>query len=369
MAYFINLFSPETYQAFSLSARDVTGFREKQRSRAASLEPGDRLICYMTKLSRWVGVLEVLSDSFQDDTPIFTEPPDPFCTRFKVRADVWLDPEQTLPIREDLCWKHLSFTRSLKRGDLSWTGRFRGSLGRLSEEDGRYLETLLRSQQQSPNVYPLTPADQRKYQSSLVNAERGQIPVSIPGDEEANATNTHPSATEHLQMQAYLAEIGAQMGFRIWLPRGDRQRVLALWHPSSPDLLLERLPLNFDSVTLRIIENIDVLWIRRHAIVHAFEVEHTTSIYSGLLRMADLMALQPNLSIHSHIVAPTSRRSKVLQEISRPIFALMEKGPMSESCSYLPYEEVISLRNERNLQHLSDSVLEEYVEYAQDTDF
>ena len=31
MAYFINLFSPETYQAFSLSARDVTGFREKQR--------------------------------------------------------------------------------------------------------------------------------------------------------------------------------------------------------------------------------------------------------------------------------------------------------------------------------------------------
>jgi hypothetical protein len=27
MAYFINLFSPETYQAFSQSPRDVSGFR------------------------------------------------------------------------------------------------------------------------------------------------------------------------------------------------------------------------------------------------------------------------------------------------------------------------------------------------------
>src|SRR5690242_21750466 len=33
------------------------------------------------------------------------------------------------------------------------------------------------------------------------------------------------------------------------------------------------------------------------SIVRAFEVEHTTSVYSGILRMADLLALQPNMDI------------------------------------------------------------------------
>ena len=56
-------------------------------------------------------------------------------------------------------------------------------------------------------------------------------------------------------------------------------------------------------------------WLRGRAIVRAFEVEHTTSIYSGILRMADLLALQPNMNIKLHIVAPYTRRDKVFQEI------------------------------------------------------
>ena len=85
--------------------------------------------------------------------------------------------------------------------------------------------------------------------------------------------------------------------------------------------------------------------------------------------MADLMTLQPNLSISAHIVAPTNRRTKVLQEILRPVFSLIESGPMSETCSYLSYDAVNALHGERNLHHLNDSVLDEYTEYAQDADF
>ena len=159
------------------------------------------------------------------------------------------------------------------------------------------------------------------------------------------------------------------MGFRIWLPSADHQRVSVIWQPFDDHTLLTHLPLNYDHVTLKTIENIDVLWIRRNAIVRAFEIEHSTSIYSGLLRMADLMSLQPNLKIKAHIVAPISRRRKVLQEISRPVFALMESGPMSESCSYLSYDAIEELSVERNLSHLNDSVLEDYEEYAQETEF
>jgi hypothetical protein len=99
--------------------------------------------------------------------------------------------------------------------------------------------------------------------------------------------------------------------------------------------------------------------------VRAFEVEHTTSIYSGILRMADLLALQPNMDIKLHIVAPESRRDRVFQELQRPVFSLLEKGPLSESCTYLSYDSVRELSHEKHLTHLSDSVLDEYAEEAE----
>jgi hypothetical protein len=57
MAYFLDLFSPETYRAFGLSDRTVSGFRVSQKNIAGKIGPGDKFICYMTRLSRWVGIL------------------------------------------------------------------------------------------------------------------------------------------------------------------------------------------------------------------------------------------------------------------------------------------------------------------------
>lgn len=78
--------------------------------------------------------------------------------------------------------------------------------------------------------------------------------------------------------------------------------------------------------------------------------------------MADLLALQPNMDIRLHIVAPVERREKVFQEIRRPVFSLLEKGPLSESCTFLSYDSVQELAKEKHLAHLSDDVLEEYSE-------
>ena len=119
------------------------------------------------------------------------------------------------------------------------------------------------------------------------------------------------------------------MGLSIWIPRADRGGVLKEWKDGGQNLL-ERLPLNYDDTTLRTIEQIDVLWLRGRSIVRAFEVEHTTSVYSGILRMADLLALQPNMDIKLHIVAPGAKPEKVFQEIRRPVFSLLEKGPLAE---------------------------------------
>lgn len=168
---------------------------------------------------------------------------------------------------------------------------------------------------------------------------------------------------ESMQIQALLARIGAEMGYSIWLPRVDRGRVLKAWNPKDEELL-DDLPLGYDSTTLKTIEQIDVLWLKRRTIVRAFEVEHTTSVYSGLLRMADLIALQPNLNIKLHIVAPANKHDKVLQEIRRPVFALLEGCPLAEICTFLSYKSIREIANLKVLQHLSDSVIDDYEEAA-----
>lgn len=108
-----------------------------------------------------------------------------------------------------------------------------------------------------------------------------------------------------------------------------------------------------------------MLWLKGRAIRRAFEVEHTTSIYSGILRMADLLALQPNMDIRLHIVAPSERREKVFQELIRPVFSFLDKGPLSESCTFLSYDSVRELAKEKHLAHLSDGVLDDYAEPAE----
>ena len=128
---------------------------------------------------------------------------------------------------------------------------------------------------------------------------------------------------------------------------------------------LEDLPLNYDEATLGTIEQIDVLWLKGRSMARAFEIEHTTAVYSGLLRMADLLALQPNINIRLHIVAPEERRDKVFREMQRPVFSLLDRGPLSKSCTFISYDSVDEIRALEHLAYTNDNILTEYEEPAE----
>lgn len=363
MAYYTDLFSPMTYEAFSNSDRTITGFRKRHQNLAKNIHPGDRLICYMTKLSRWVGVLEVESEGFIDiHRRIFVEGEDPFIVRFKVKPLVWLDKEYCLPIHEPIVWNSLSFTTGLSHNNPHWTGKFRSSLTKLTDADGKLLEDLLTSQNSpSSTHYPVDEEEYRKYLRQQVQGIEKPVTVSVPQDEEEQKDTVEEVSRESIRIQALLGKIGEKMGFRIWIPRSDRSRIEREWHPGE-NVLIDRLPFNYDEVTIKTIEQIDVLWLRRRSIARAFEVEHTTSVYSGILRMADLLALQPNMDIKLHIVSPESRKEKVFSEIQRPVFSLLEKGPLSKVCTFISYESLADLAREPHLEHLRDDVIAEYEE-------
>lgn len=365
MNYLTDLFTPATFEAFGRSDRTVSGFRESQRSMAEKVCVGDKFICYMVRMSRWIGVLEVLEGPYIDHTPILVPQDDPFIVRFKVTPQVWLPLEQTVPMQEPDLYSRLTFTRDVKPGGY-WLGPLRRSLQKLENQDGELLESLLNQQQREGRVFSV---DQDQYARALkrrIQRLEGSVVVSVPDDATRDEDEQKQPSTdrESIKIQADLCRLGEAMGLKIWVPASDRSRVKQSWVP-QPGVLLERLPLNYDETTLDTVERIDVLWLNGRAIRRAFEVEHTTAIYSGLLRMADLCALLPNINVSLHIVAPESRREKVFQEITRPVFSLLEQSPLSERCTYLSYGSVQELSRLEYLSHTSDSVLEEFVEHAE----
>ena len=362
MTYYTNLFSPETYVAFSKSEQNVSGFRVRQKNVASQLKPGDRFICYMTKTSRWIGILEIMEKYFIDKSPLFYPEDDPYVIRFRVKVHVWLPKEKAIPIHEDEVWNQLSFTRDHSKNNSAWTGKLRASLNQLSEQDGSFLEDLLEKQSTNGLTYPIDEDNFQKLVGQRIRREDKTISVTVPQEDEYEQPRTdEPTIRESYKIQGLLSHIGETMGFKIWLPRSDRSNVLKEWNPGSA-VLLNELPLNYDDTTLQTIEQIDVMWLKRRSIFRAFEVEHSTAIYSGILRMADLLALQPNMDIRLHIVAPFDRKDKVLQEIRRPVFSLLDRAPLSEICTFISYDSVHELSKEHHLTYMHDTVLEEYIE-------
>jgi len=375
MAYFLNLFTPETWQAFQENGSNVSGFRYRQRRMAREqIHSGDVFICYLVRLSRWCGALRIVSEAYEDDEPIFDKP-DPFVIRFKVEPIILLDPMKAIPIFEDEVWDNLSETRGIEKGAKGWAKYYRGSLRRMDDADGTHLLKSLEHQANEQHEFELTDRDRRQLaRKQIVRTIEGEVAVTVPDEEDdienyaAEELTESPTdgvdARQSIQIQATLTEIGTTMGFKVWLPRSDKVRVSALLSDAAKEELLDSLPLNYDVTTLDTIGQIDVIWLRGQAISRAFEVEHTTAVYSGLLRMADLLALQPNMDIRLHIVAPPERRDKVFREMMRPVFSLLGRGPLYKSCTYISYDNVDAIAKLEFLSHTSDSVLEEYEEEA-----
>src|SRR5205807_4414813 len=174
-----------------------------------------------------------------------------------------------------------------------------------------------------------------------------QVTVPEPEelDEHAVVQSIQPedetrSVTQHTEIQFSLLYLGIDMGLDVWVAKNDRSRTWNGQILGTLPRMVSELPTQFNDATNRTIELIDVLWLKGNSIVAAFEVEYTTSVYSGLLRMSDLLSLQPNLDINLYLVAPDERRNKVQQEILRSTFELREK-PLSKVCGFLAFSNLI----------------------------
>jgi len=166
----------------------------------------------------------------------------------------------------------------------------------------------------------------------------------------------------HTEMQFHLAALGRALQYDVWIPKSDqslRYKGKPLSELSEADLP----PLPFNEDVLRIIRNIDVIWLADGHPSQLFEVEHTTSIYSGLLRMSDLVTLIPSLNIGMFICASSDRKDRVVAEVNRPTFS-HARIPLAQRCRFIPFDQLAEFMEAQKeyLRHFSTSILEELSE-------
>lgn len=128
----------------------------------------------------------------------------------------------------------------------------------------------------------------------------------------------------HSEIQAWLRDLGHALGYDVWIAANDRSRL----HDGRRlgEGCLTSLP---ETITTSrggdAIRLIDVLWLDQGAatVAAAFEVEHSTSIYSGIVRMLDLALSGSDLhaSAGLYLVAPDAREAEVRAQVSRPAFS------------------------------------------------
>ncbi|WP_154018455.1 hypothetical protein [Halolamina rubra] len=147
------------------------------------------------------------------------------------------------------------------------------------------------------------------------------------------------SPREHTEIQWQLIQLGLAHGYDVYVARNDKNREYEGNRLGEDCIENLNLP-GFSPAATRIIEYVDVIWLDDDFIAKMFEVESTTSIYSGILRMTDFMVKVPNIAVDMHIVASTDDEDKVREEISRPTFQHVLEPAEHCSLGYLSFENV-----------------------------
>ena len=142
----------------------------------------------------------------------------------------------------------------------------------------------------------------------------------------------------HTEVQGWLRDLGLALGYDAWVASNDRSRKYGAGQLGD-GCLAELPPTIAQAPGADAVRLIDVLWLEkgREHVAAAFEVEHTTSIYSGIVRMLDLALGAPTSATRGlFLVAPDSREEDVRQQLARPAFSRIAELDMR----YLPYGEL-----------------------------
>jgi hypothetical protein len=136
--------SPENFEATRDRGFSVIGMKERRRSFAEQMEPGDRIVFYITRIGAFAGSLRLTSSMYEDRTPVWPGKPgaaDAYPWRFDAEPEIVLDEDEWVPAEElKYALEHIA-----KWPPEHWKLAFQGQLRKVSEHDAALLMDAMRS--------------------------------------------------------------------------------------------------------------------------------------------------------------------------------------------------------------------------------
>lgn len=154
----------------------------------------------------------------------------------------------------------------------------------------------------------------------------------------ADVLAEHEAESEHTQIQYLLIKIGRALKYDVYVARNDRHR--SYDGQAFALLTVPELPqMGWPPEVMETVGLIDVIWLKPGTgeIVSAFEVEKSTSIFSGILRLEDLARSIPGCTCNFYLVAPDRREKEVMAQLARPAF----RGDLADiSLALIPFNDL-----------------------------
>jgi hypothetical protein len=130
--------SPENHEATKAHGFEVIGIKERNRPRALQIEPGDRIVLYLTKVMSFAGSIKVCGEMYEDHTKLWPGKPgkaDAYPWRFPTESEIVLEEDEWVPA-EELATK----LEHIKKWPAEhWKLAFQGQLRTVSEKDAKLL--------------------------------------------------------------------------------------------------------------------------------------------------------------------------------------------------------------------------------------
>lgn len=142
----------------------------------------------------------------------------------------------------------------------------------------------------------------------------------------------------HTKIEYLLTKIGKSLGYDVIVASNDRSKLYD-GKKFSFNSLAQLPDMNIDEDVLRTVDLIDVIWFEKDSsqVVCAFEVEKSTTIYSGILRLIDLALTLPITGeVRLYLVAPDYREKEVIAQLKRPSL----EGKRDVRMSYILFDEL-----------------------------
>jgi predicted RNA-binding protein len=136
--------SLENFRATRDHGFRLIGAKERRRPLAEQIEPGDRIVFYVTGVQAFGGIVRVTGPMYEDRSPVWPGKPgkrDPYPWRFETEPLVTLDEHEFVPA-EDLA-PELEHAR--KWPPEHWRLAFQGQLRTVSDADAELLERRIRA--------------------------------------------------------------------------------------------------------------------------------------------------------------------------------------------------------------------------------